>query len=101
MKDVLYQYNPWWEEAFKNENVKPREKYLVELRRYLELKQIVILTGLRRVGKTTLMKLIIEEQIAAGVEPCRILYVSLDDYLLHKNNIIEIIKKEGVFEETG
>ncbi len=93
MKDVLYQYNPWWEEAFKNENVKPREKYLVELRKYLELKQIVILTGLRRVGKTTLMKLIIEEQIAAGVEPCRIFYVSLDDYLLHRNNIIEIINE--------
>lgn len=93
MKDLLYQYNPWWEEAFKNKNVKPREKYLVELRRYLDFKQIVILTGLRRVGKTTLMKLIIEEQIATGVEPCRILYVSLDDYLLHKNNIIEIINE--------
>ncbi len=93
MKDLLYQYNPWWEEAFKNVNVNPREKYLAELRRYLELKQIVILTGLRRVGKTTLMKLIIEEQIAAGIEPSRILYVSLDDYLLRKNNIIEIINE--------
>ena len=93
MKDLFYQYNPWWEEAFKNENVKPREKYLVELRKYLDFKQIVVLTGLRRVGKTTLMKLIIEEQISAGVEPCRILYVSLDDYLLRKNNIIEIINE--------
>ena len=63
MKELLYQYNPWWEEAFKNENVKPREKYLIELRKYLDFKQIIILTGLRRVGKTTLMKLIIEEQI--------------------------------------
>ena len=54
MKELLYQYNPWWEEAFKNENVKPREKYLTELRKYLDFKQIIILTGLRRVGKTTL-----------------------------------------------
>ena len=93
MKDLLYQYNPWWEEAVKNENVKPREKYLRELRKYLNFKQIVILTGLRRVGKTTLMKLIIEELIAKGIDSKHVLYVSLDDYLLHKNNIIEIINE--------
>ncbi len=93
MKELLYQYNPWWEEAFNNENMKPREKYLIELRKYLDFKQIIILTGLRRVGKTTLMKLIIEEQINKGIEPNHILYVSLDDYLLHKNNIIEIVNE--------
>jgi predicted AAA+ superfamily ATPase len=93
MKELLYQYNPWWEEAFENENVKPREKYLIELRKYLDFKQIIILTGLRRVGKTTLMKLIIEEQVNNGIEPNHILYVSLDDYLLRKNNIIEIINE--------
>lgn len=93
MKELLYQYNPWWEESFKNENVKPREKYLVELRKYLEFKQIIILTGLRRVGKTTLMKLIIEELIGKGIDSKHILYVSLDDYLLHKNNILEIVNE--------
>ena len=93
MQELLYQYNPWWEGAFKNENVKPREKYLVELRKYLDFKQIIILTGLRRVGKTTLMKLIIEELISKGVNPKYILYVSLDDYLLHKSNILEIVNE--------
>jgi predicted AAA+ superfamily ATPase len=93
MNELLYQYNPWWEESFKNDNVKPREKYLVELRKYLDFKQIIILTGLRRVGKTTLMKLIIEELIAKGIDSKHILYVSLDDYLLHKNNILEIVNE--------
>jgi predicted AAA+ superfamily ATPase len=93
MKNILYQYNPWWEEEFKNKNVKPRDKYLKELRKYLNFRQIVVLTGLRRVGKTTLMKLIIEELISKGIDPKRVLYVSLDDYLLHKNNIIEIINE--------
>ena len=93
MKELLYQYNLWWEEAFKNENIKPRGKYLLELRRYLDFRQIIILTGLRRVGKTTLMKLIIEELIVNGIDPKRILYVSLDDYLLHKHNIIEIVNE--------
>jgi predicted AAA+ superfamily ATPase len=93
MKELLYQYNPWWEESFINENVKPREKYLAELRKYLDFKQIIILTGLRRVGKTTLMKLIIEELIARGIDSKHIFYVSLDDYLLHNNNIIEIVNE--------
>jgi predicted AAA+ superfamily ATPase len=93
MEELLYQYNPWWEQAFKNENVKSREKYLNELRSYLDLKQIVVLTGLRRVGKTTLMKLIVEELITNGVPPKHILYVSLDDYLLYKNSIIEIVNE--------
>ena len=93
MEELLYQYNPWWEDAVRNSDIKPREKYLRELRSYLESKQIAVLTGLRRVGKTTLMKLIIEELIVSGVDPKHILYVSLDDYLLHRNSIIEIINE--------
>lgn len=30
MKDLLYQYNPWWEQTFKNKDVKPREKLLID-----------------------------------------------------------------------
>lgn len=93
MQDLLYQYNPWWEETPDNAGIKPRERYLGELRHYLDFKQIVILTGLRRVGKTTLMKLIIEELINKGIDPKHILYVSLDDYLLHKNSVIEIVNE--------
>jgi predicted AAA+ superfamily ATPase len=93
MEDILYQYNPWWEEYTIDREIRPREKYLKELLRYLELRQIVILTGLRRVGKTTLMKLIIRELLGRNILPDHILYVSLDDYLLQKNNILEIVNE--------
>jgi predicted AAA+ superfamily ATPase len=93
MDNLLYQYNPWWEETFINEGIKPRDKYLSKLRKYLDIKQIIVLTGLRRVGKTTLMKLIIEEIINQGVLPKYILYLSLDDYLLHNHSIIEILNE--------
>jgi predicted AAA+ superfamily ATPase len=93
METLLYQYNPWWEDVTSNEGIKPREKYLSELRKYLTLKQIVILTGLRRVGKTTLMKLLIEELIKEGVSAKHILYVSLDDYLLDSKSIIDVINE--------
>jgi len=93
METLLYQYNPWWEDTRVDKDIQPREKYLRELRKYLELKQIVVLTGLRRVGKTTLMKLLIEELIKDGVLAKHILYVSLDDYLLDSKSIIDVINE--------
>lgn len=91
MEEVLYQYNPWWEELVFNEQIIPRERYLDKLIKYLDNKQIISLTGLRRVGKTTLMKLIIKELIRRGTPPKFILYISLDDYLFHEKSIIDII----------
>lgn len=93
MQTLLYQYNPWWEGTASHTGVQPREKYLSELRTYLELKQIIVLTGLRRVGKTTLMKLLIEELIQGGVLATQILYVSLDDYLLDGKSMIDVVNE--------
>jgi len=93
MEEILYQYNPWWEELVFNEEIIPRERYLDRLIKYLDNKQIISLTGLRRVGKTTLMKLIIKELIRRGTSSKFILYISLDDYLFHQKNIIEIINE--------
>jgi hypothetical protein len=53
----------------------------------------LFITGLRRVGKTTLMKLIIKNLIDRGVDQRRILYVSLDDYMLRDKNIIDILNE--------
>lgn len=93
MEEILYQYNPWWEDFVFSEEIIPRERYLGRLIKYLDNKQIISLTGLRRVGKTTLMKLIIKELIRKGVPSKLILYISLDDYLFRQNSIIEIINE--------
>jgi uncharacterized protein len=93
MEEILYQYNPWWEELVFSEEIIPRERYLDRLIKYLDNKQIISLTGLRRVGKTTLMKLIIKELIRRGTSSKFILYISLDDYLFHQKSIIEIINE--------
>lgn len=93
MDDILYQYNPWWENISEKHELKSREKYLCDLRKYLDTRHIIILTGIRRVGKTSLMKLIINELIQDNTKPNHILYISLDDYLLHKNNILEIVNE--------
>jgi len=93
MENLLYQYNPWWENGKFAEDFKRREKYLTLLRIYLDRKQIVILTGLRRVGKTTLMKLLIKELIDTIIDANYVFYVSLDDYLLTDNSISEIVNE--------
>ena len=94
MHDLLYQHNPWWENDLPLANLKPRDRYLAELKSYLHLKQIIVLTGLRRVGKTSLMKLIIAELIAHDhVDANHIFYVSLDDYALQKVSIMDIVSE--------
>ena len=93
MNDLLYQYNPWWENSSAATGLKSREKYLVELRKSLRKKQIAVLTGLRRVGKTSLMKLIINELISGDVKADHIFYISLDDYLIQKESIVDIVNE--------
>ena len=55
-------------------------------------KDIVLLTGLRRVGKTTLLKQIIMELLKTE-KPEHIFYISLDSVILEQMNILEIVDK--------
>jgi len=91
MKEILIQYNPWWENKFELTDIIERPTYTNLLKENLQNKYIILLTGLRRVGKTTLMKLIIKELIKLGIDNRNILYVSLDDYLLMDKNLFEIL----------
>ncbi|MFP4067908.1 MAG: ATP-binding protein [Spirochaetaceae bacterium] len=54
-------------------------------------KRAVLLTGLRRVGKTSLMKRLLAQLIQEGTSAQDVLYVSLDDYLLRDNSILDIV----------
>lgn len=78
-----------------------REKYLSKMRGfYHECELIKVITGIRRCGKSSIMKLIIHELILQGVKEENILYFNLDkkpymnintadklDALIDKNNI--------------
>ncbi len=92
MENVLYRYNPWWEGKFENDLIS-RPQELGRLTKTLGNKQIIFLTGLRRIGKTSILKLLIEHLISnQGVDPTRILYISLDDYSLLKKSILNIVE---------
>ena len=92
MDEILYRYNPWWEGELGLSGIIPRQSILEVLRKHLLTKDIVFLTGLRRVGKTTILKLFINELIEnKGVDPKHIFYISLDDYLLAKKSLLDIV----------
>jgi len=88
--EELYAFNPWWEEDFKPELIE-REKYLSLLVSSLKTKDIVIITGLRRVGKTAIIKLFIKK-LLAKIPPQYILYASCDSIPLENYSIHEIIE---------
>jgi uncharacterized protein len=94
-EDLLYRYNPWWEGLYAPpQDVFDREKITTTLIRGISSKHIIFLTGLRRVGKTTLMKLCIQRLIENSLcKPNHIFYISLDDYSLSKKTIGEIVEE--------
>ncbi|MBM3404164.1 MAG: ATP-binding protein [Bacteroidetes bacterium] len=94
METVLARYNPWWDKNPKPENYIVREEIISQLLRQIDNNLVVFITGLRRVGKTTLMKMLVHHLLAVrDIAPEKILYVSLDDYLLLKKTILEIIEE--------
>ncbi len=88
----LYKQNPWWENKF-NEETFRRDKYLKEIFNNIKSKEIIIITGLRRIGKTTILKQVIKELLIKDVAPENILFVSLDSFNLLEFNIHQIIEE--------
>jgi len=88
IKTGLEDMNPWWKEDFELD-FKKREVY-EEIKKFLPLPQIIVFTGLRRVGKTTLMLKIVEDFINKGFNPRNILYFSFDEF--QSARLREIIK---------
>ncbi len=92
MEEALFRYNPWWEKLpdFK---LISRPGYINKMIDNIDRDRIVLISGLRRVGKTSLMKITIEYLLQhLDINPTRILYVSLDDYNLKNHSILEIIE---------
>ena len=59
--------------------VYPREKYLKRIRPFIDSDIIKIITGIRRCGKSFIVKAIINELLASGVPESQIIYIPLDN----------------------
>lgn len=56
-----------------------RELYLQQLRPFYESDIIKVITGVRRAGKSVLLKTIMEELISKGTDDSHIIYINLED----------------------
>lgn len=78
IKEALRDFNPWWKGQFKVA-FKEREVYS-QIQKYLPLPHIIAFTGLRRIGKTTLMLKIVQDSIKKGIDARNIVYFSFDEF---------------------
>ena len=92
IETLLHQYNPWWGPGELLEGVLERPKVLNTLYSLMSSPDVIMLTGLRRVGKTTTIKCLIRYLIKQeGIDPAHCLYVSMDDYQLSKMSLDEVL----------
>lgn len=103
---VLRSYNPWWSSGLVNPEFCPTYKrfaYYEAIKRLEEtdIRRTIILTGARRVGKTTIQYQIIQTLLQRGVNPQRIVFVSLDHPMLKLAGIYDILScfHENVYEK--
>ena len=61
-----------------------REIYLKRIRPFYESEMVKVITGIRRCGKSTIMRQIIEEIQDNGVEEDHIIYINFEDYQYRK-----------------
>lgn len=96
-------FNPWWsEKKIEKSLVGRRRRIFNEIQKYLEVRQILIISGLRRVGKTTLMFQVIDELLSKrNVDPYHILYFSFDEERESIEDILNEYEKEILRESIG
>jgi len=88
IKGILQDLNPWWGGKFEIE-FQDRDLY-EQIQKFIPLRQIIAFTGLRRVGKTTLM-LKIAEDFTKEFDAKRIIYFSFDEF--REIELRELIRK--------
>ena len=87
-KILVNEYNPWWDGQIINVPEFKRHVF-TEMKKYIRTKQIIAIVGLRRVGKTVLMKQIIKE--LADMDNKNVFYFLFDELLVQKPEILEDI----------
>ena len=75
--EVLKKWNPWGK---KIEAGIERDIYIEKIYPYIERKEVIVLKGIRRCGKSTIVKQLISKLIKDKADKNQILYLNLEDY---------------------
>lgn len=94
---VLSAYNPWWKTGLVNPKMTRSYKRFAfyEAMKKLnekDIRRIVVLTGTRRVGKTTIQYQMIDALLSSGVSPNKIVFISLDHPMLKLSQFQDVLE---------
>ncbi len=92
--EILKKWNPW-EKRIETGII--REEYIKKIFPFMERKEVILLKGVRRAGKSTIFKQLMQELLKRGVRKEQILYINLEDYGFANNLNINLFDK--VLEE--
>lgn len=103
---VLTAFNPWW----KTEAVNPRMSKTYKrfafheaMKRLdqIDIRRTVVLTGIRRVGKTTIQYQLIETLLERGIAPQKIVFISMDHPMLKLSGVNDVLEcyHENIYAE--
>lgn len=103
---VLSAFNPWWKTGAVHPSfIKDYKRfaYYEAMKRLdqTDIRRIVVLTGTRRVGKTTIQYQMIENLLKRGISPRQIIFVSLDHPMLKLAGMNDILEcyHENIYAE--
>ncbi len=89
--NILTDWNPWWEGKEIGKDLegtaRPLYRKLIDS---VHVREITVITGVRRSGKSTLMYQMIGKLLERGTDPEQILFVNLEDKKLSESSLNEI-----------
>ncbi|MCQ2446335.1 MAG: ATP-binding protein, partial [Clostridia bacterium] len=103
---VLTAYNPWWKTRIVNPQMSKNYKrfaFYEAMKRLNDpvIRRTVILTGTRRVGKTTIQYQMIEALLQSGIAPQKIVFISMDHPMLKLSQFQDVLDcyHENIYPE--
>lgn len=103
---VLSAFNPWWKTGLVNPKMAKtyrRFAFHEAIKRLDQtgIRRTLVLTGTRRVGKTTIQYQMIETLLSRGITPQKIVFISMDHPILKLSGINEVLEcyHENIYAE--
>ncbi len=94
---VLNAYNPWWRTGIVNPKMTKTYKrfaFYEAMKRLndTKIRRSVVLTGTRRVGKTTIQYQMIDTLLSSGIAPQKIVFISMDHPILKLSQFQDVLE---------
>src|SRR3989338_2001738 len=100
--EKLSEMNHWWKLGKVKHEFIPsfKRKLFEEVLKYLKLRQIIGVVGLRRVGKTTIFYQLIEH-LMKGTSPKNIIYFSFDETKAELRDLFNVYEENVIKKKIG